>query len=330
MSPSRTAGGTDGRASRADARHYAVLRQDFGFCAAAGVVRFVASGVLAMMTLVPMTGCLFTTRKLPIPTAPLVTQTAAPAELVKQLNDRWNGLNSLYAKVEVRASTMKSKVGEEKDYSSFPGIIMMRKPEMLRVYGRFPVIGSPMFNMASDGKTFTLYVNAKNIAYRGPVELTHKSTNPIENMRPGFFLDALIVRGLAADDEYMQVADTDTVEDPKRKHLLLVEEYILTVMRGKPGSQEHKPMRVIHFHRDDLLPYEQDLYDEQGNLETEVTYGQYVDFGGSKYPSTVKIKRPLEEFQVVLTVESVKENLDLKDDQFQIEIPPDVKIQTLQ
>jgi outer membrane lipoprotein-sorting protein len=292
-------------------------------------IRAAALAVTLIPAFLPMTGCLFTTRKLPVPKAPQVTQTVAPSDLVKQLNQHWNSLNTLYAKVEVQASTKKAKEGEEKDFTSFPGIVMMRKPEMLRVYGRFPVIGTPMFNMASDGKTFTLYVNAKNIAYKGPIELTHKSPNMIENLRPGFFLDALVVRGLAPDDQYMVTTDTDTIEDAKKKHLFLIEEYILTVMRGIPGSQERKPIRVIHFHRDDLLPYQQEIYDEQGNPETLVTYGKYVDFGGSRYPSTVTIKRPQEEFQIVLTVEKVTENLDLKDDQFQIEIPPEVKIQTI-
>jgi hypothetical protein len=295
----------------------------------ARILRTAGFGACAL-ALVSVTGCLFTTRKLPVPKAPQITQTVAPEVLVKQLNDRCNALNSLYAKVDVQPSTMKAKEGVEKDYPAFPGIIEMRKPEMLRVLGRWPVILSPMFSMASDGKDFTLYVNAKNIAYKGPATLTHRSPNMMENMRPGFFLDALVVRCLAPDDEYMVTADTTTVEDVKKKHLLLFPEYILTVMRRKPGSQELKPIRVIRFHRDDLLPYSQDLYDEQGNLETQVTYGSYEDFGGSRYPSTVTIKRPLEEFQIVLTVDSVKENLELKDDQFHIEIPPDVKVQTLQ
>ncbi len=118
--------------------------------------------------------------------------------------------------------------------------------------------------------------------------------------------------------------------DAKRKHLLLSPEYILSVMQQKSGSQERKLIRVIHFHRDDLLPYEQQLYDEQGNLETEVLYGSYQDFGGSKYPKTVTIKRPFDGFQIVLTVDSVKENVELKDSQFHIQIPAEVKIQTLQ
>lgn len=288
-----------------------------------------ASVMALALALLPLTGCLFTTRHLPVPKAPAITQTIAPNELVKQLNDRWNALHTLYAKVEIQASTMKSRQGKETDYTAFPGIIMMRKPEMLRVYGRIPVIGSPMFNLASDGKTFTLYVNPKNIAYTGPNELTHKSKNMIENMRPGFFLDALMVRGLASDDEYMVTTDTDTVEDAKKKHLLLIPEYVLTVVRRKPDSQELQTIRVIRFHRDDLLPYEQEIYDKQGNPQTLVTYGSYIDFSGNRYPSTVTIKRPQEEFQIVLTVEKVMENLELKDDQFQIEIPHGVKVQTL-
>jgi hypothetical protein len=83
------------------------------------------------------------------------------------------------------------------------------------------------------------------------------------------------------------------------------------------------PVRVITLRRDDLLPYEQDLYDSDGNLETQVTYADYREFGSGLYPSTVTIKRPLEEYQIVLTVERVQENQPLTDDQFQINNIPD-------
>ena len=89
-------------------------------------------------------------------------------------------------------------------------------------------------------------------------------------------------------------------------------------------------MRVVTFHRDDLLPYQQDLYDNDGNLETQVSYADYQNFGTEQYPSTVVIKRPLEEYQIVLTVEKVVANMKLTDDQFQIKLPEDMKIQHLQ
>lgn len=290
--------------------------------------RRVAAAALAF-PLFFLSGCLWTTRKLPIPKAPAITQTVTPDELVDRLNERWNALDTLVATVQIQASVMKTQKGEARDYTSFPGHILFRKPEHLRVLGQVPVLGTKMFDMASDGSRFTLLVPSRNTAFEGPNELTHKSTNAVENMRPGFFLDAMVVRGLSPEDVYEVAADTDIIEDTARKHLTLVPEYVLSVIRPNPHGKRQTLERVIHFHRDDLLPYQQDLYDAQGNLETEVTYGRYADYGDNHFPSTVTIKRPLEEYQVVLTVQKVERNLKLGDSQFQFTIPPDTKIQTL-
>jgi hypothetical protein len=119
------------------------------------------------------------------------------------------------------------------------------------------------------------------------------------------------------------------MEDAAKKHLYLVPEYLLNIVHRNDDSQELDPVRVIHFHRDDLLPYQQDLYDSDGNLETQVIYGRYADFGDNRYPSTITIKRPLEGLQLVLTVEKVTKNLDLKNDAFQLQMPPETKIQRL-
>ncbi len=73
-----------------------------------------------------------------------------------------------------------------------------------------------MFDMASDGKDFTLYIPLKNKAYKGSNALKKKSVNQMENMRPGFFLDAMVVRGLEPDDLYAVTADTATMEDAPR------------------------------------------------------------------------------------------------------------------
>jgi outer membrane lipoprotein-sorting protein len=273
---------------------------------------------------------MFTTRKLPIPKPPSITRTATPEELVARLNQRWDTLESLNVTVEIQASVLKSKEGVARDYTNFRGHILMRKPEMLRVLGQVPVLSTRMFDMASDGKNFTLFIPSKNKAVKGTNALKKKSANQIENMRPGFFFDAMVVRGLEPNDLYAVVSDSETVEDAERKHLFTVPEYILSISRSKPGSRQLAPVRVVVFRRDDLLPYEQDLFDSEGNLETQVDYANYRDFDSVRYPSTIIIKRPLEEYQLVLTVESVKENMTLTDDQFQIKIPAGTPIQNLE
>ncbi len=267
-----------------------------------------AAAAALLLPVLLLSGCLWSTRRLPIPREPVVEQTVAPGELVAQLNDRWKALDSLTATVEIQASVMKSKEGVAKDYTAIRGIILMRKPEMLRVYGRVPVIGTRAFDMVSDGKDFMLWIPSLNKAFKGPNSLTKKSANPLENLRPGFFLDSLVVRGLASDDWYSVVSDSETVEDAARKHLLTVPEYVLSIGRRKAGSHELMPERVVTFTRDNLLPSQQDLYDSKGNLETQVLYSGYQDFGGSMYPTRVEIKRPLDGLQVVLTVDKVIEN----------------------
>ena len=282
-------------------------------------IRCLASAGALLLPLL-LSGCfiLSTTRKLPIPKPPSMVNTVAPEQLVELLNRRWAALDSLNASVDIQASVLKSKEGVARDYTSFRGIILMRKPEMLRVFGRLPVIGTRMFDMVSDGKVFTLYIPSRNKVVKGANALKKRSSSQVENMRPGFFFDAMLVRGLEPGDLYAVTAETDTLADATKKHLYIVPEYVISIMRSNPGSKQLTPVRVITIHRDDLLPYEQDLYDSEGDLETQVTYAEYREFGSSRYPSTVTIKRPLEEYQIVLTVENVQENQPLTDDQFQI------------
>ncbi len=278
-----------------------------------------------------LSGCfvISTHRSLPVPKAPAVVQTATPDELVARMDKRWEDLQSMTATVEIQLSVYKTAAGEATDYTTIRGVILMRKPQMLRVLGRVPVLGTRAFDMVSDGKNFTLWIPSKNKAIKGSNLLTKKSSSTIENIRPDFFFDAMVVRGLDRDDDYSVAADSETIEDASKKHLLFTPEYNLNIMRRKAGTHEEKPVRVISFHREDLLPYEQDLYDSDGNLETHVIYANYQDFGEDKYPSTITIKRPIDGFQIVITVQSVKQNQQLTDDQFQFDIPPETEIQNL-
>jgi hypothetical protein len=290
--------------------------------------RLISVGSLVLPLL--LTGCsLFpTTRKLPVPKAPSITQTVSAEDLVASLNKRWDALTTLTATVEIQASVMKSKEGVAKDYPTLHGHILMRKPTDLRVVGQY--LGIRFFDMASDGKTFTLSIPPQSKVIEGSNSVNKKSANPLENLRPDFFFDAMLVRGIDANDDYMVTADTITVEDAARKHLFSVPEYKLSIMHPKGNGHEQEPRRVVYFHRDDLQPYQQDIYDSDGNLATQVNYAGYQDFEGSKYPSSVVITRPMEEIRIVLTVDSVKENQPLPDNQFVVPIPDGAKIQKME
>jgi len=275
-----------------------------------------------------LSGCMITHHKLPIPKPPILVQRLAPSDLVARLNKNWEAVDNMTAKVNIQASVLQPEKGQSNDYPSVTGQIVMRKPESLRVVGRY--IGVTAFDMASDGKDFTLSIPTKSTAIKGSNTLKHKSANPLENLRPKIIFDALLVRGLAPDSEFMVSSEDITVEDAAKKHLFLVPEYILSIMKRKPGTQELTPVRVVRFHRDDLRPYQQDTYDDTGNIETQVMYSDYREFDTVSYPSTILIKWPAGELQLILTVEDVKQNVKITDEQFKVKIPEGTPVRDLE
>jgi hypothetical protein len=284
---------------------------------------------IALVLPLLLSGCSYfipTKRHLPVPKAPAIVQTATPDQLVAQLNQRWNALNNLTAIVEIYATETKTGEGIAKDFPSCRGVIIMRKPQMLRVRGTY--FGVMIFDMGSDGSRFSLVIPSKSLAIEGTSAVTEESANPLENLRPDFFLDAIAVRGMDPDEEYMVAGDTETVADASNKHLYTEPEYVLSIMHHKNGH-ELLPTRTITFHRDDMLPYDQTVYNGEGVLETQIFYTNYTTFSAGKYPAKVTIKRPQEGIQIVLSFEEVHENVNVTDSQFQVKIPEGATIKTL-
>jgi hypothetical protein len=193
------------------------------------------------------------------------------------------------------------------------------------------VLQTTMFDLGSDGTNFKLVVPHNNKVYEGLTASKGTSPNWYENLRPDPIFNAMIIRGLEKDDLYSVISQTVTMEDTANKRLLAEPEYVLNIQRQKPNSQALYPVRVVHIHREDLLPYEEDLYDEEGGLQTQVIYGVYKDFQGTKYPGTITLKRPQEEYQLIMSVDQVILNPSptLTDEMFQVKIPEGYTLQEM-
>jgi outer membrane lipoprotein-sorting protein len=284
------------------------------------------------MALLLTTGCaslLTSKRKLLTPVAPGTVMTATPDQLVAQINDAWAKFQSLTATVDVRASHLKTQEGTATDYPNFRANLLLRKPGALRVLGHAPLIQTTMFDLGSDGTHFRLVIPPENLVYQGLNASKGDSPKWYENLRPDPLFNSMVLRGLEPDEFYSVISDSDTKEDLQSKHLVLHPEYILNIVRRKPDSQELFPVRVIRFDRENLLPVEQDLYDDKGTLSTQVIYAAYRDFDGTKYPSTITLKVPQNEYQLVMTVERVSANPPLTDDQFQVNSPKGATVKDL-
>lgn len=276
-----------------------------------------------------LTGCLYHTRKVVRPIMPTTVLSADGTQLVRNINAQYDTVQSLSATVEFRASVGGERKGKVTDYTSFSGYILLRKPEMLRVLGLVPVLRTRAFDLASDGENFKLLIPSKNTAIVGLNSVTGSAKNALENMRPNIFFDSLLIKSITPEELYSVTTETKTVQDPQTRRFLVQPDYDLTVLRRDKGSNELVPERVIHFSRIDLLPYEEDIYDKAGDIQTQALYGPYQSFGNVRFPGSITIRRPLEEYQIVVSILKLTENLHLSDDQFQLKIPEGTQIKTL-
>ncbi|MEO7120622.1 MAG: hypothetical protein ABIY62_05965, partial [Ginsengibacter sp.] len=153
----------------------------------------------------------------------------------------------------------------------------MQKPENLRVILQLPLIGSSALDMVSDGKTFTLKRASShgNVWMQGTDKVTTPSKNGLENLRPSVFLDSLLVPGVPAG-EFVTMTESSRVlhEDAHHKTETVEPDYNLTVLKTT-GKNILQVQRVIRIDRVTMLPYQQDIYDDKGEVVTQATYEKY-------------------------------------------------------
>jgi outer membrane lipoprotein-sorting protein len=285
---------------------------------------------MGLVTLAPaLTGCLTHIRTVPKARPAEVVMSATLDQLLSHVDARFNEIQSLNASVEIVASEGGARQGQIKEFPSFSGYIFLRKPENLRVLMRVPLLGSQALDMVSDGKSWKLWIPPKKIAMTGTSEAAAPSQHGLESLRPKVIFDSLLVRGLGPDQIVVLTQDSRILPDPKDKKQLVEEpDYDLTILEPPQGKTAHT-LRVIHIGRSTLLPYQQDIYDENGYVVTQALYSNYQTFGDIPFPMKIDIKRPQDQYTLSITITKLTLNQKLEDDQFELKFPEGVQVKTM-
>jgi len=281
-----------------------------------------------------LSGCFSSTRLVQQTQAPDLFKTATMEEVEQEVQDRDAKLQTLSAGVLITATTGGGRTGKETTYTSFKGYVSVRKPKDLRVILQLPVFGSRAMEMVSDQNGFTMMrvsPGHPDVWMQGSNVVTKPSANGLENLRPPVFFDSLLVPGVAADESVEMHESTRLIQPAdKRKPVIEEPDYDLTVMKKTSGNK-YRVERIIHINRLNMLPYQQDIFDDQGvQIVTSATYDKYQSFGSDQFPMLINISRPLDQYALKIEVTKLTLNQKLEDDQFQLQIPPDVTVQKMQ
>src|ERR1700691_3449036 len=180
----------------------------------------------------PLSGCLFRTRTVDRQLSDRPLKSATQQELIQFVNAQAAKIQSMQATVDIDASAIDQKNGRATDYKEIRGYVLVRKPSMLRMKGLLPLVRNTAFDMVSDGQHFKLWIPPQNKFVMGSDDAIADNYQPdkrLENMRPQYIYDALLLPEISADEIAVLENGYETVLDTK-KHRAEQPDYELAVI----------------------------------------------------------------------------------------------------
>lgn len=212
--------------------------------------------------------------------------------MIAAINSQSKSVRSFTATVNLEPAAGSMYSGVIKQYHDVRGFILAERPESIRIVGQAPVVRTDIFDMASDGKRFSLYIPSRNKFYVGPATLAAHSRNSLENLRPQHILDALLLQPLdPSRSSYFREEAVQGME----------QDYVIYEIGGRgPGLVDLK--RKIWFDRSNLEISRVQLYGAGGNYLEDIGYSDYKNFGGVRYPAQIAIRRPVEDYSLTINI----------------------------
>jgi outer membrane lipoprotein-sorting protein len=282
--------------------------------------------LVVFLTVLPLSGCLFRSRIVERQISTMPLKSATQEELIAYINTQAALVHTMQATVDIDASVGGAKKGKITDYQEIRGYVLARKPAMLRMIGLTPIVRTTAFDMVSDGQDFKLWIPSKNRFVEGRNDIeTPDAKQPLENLRPQHIYDALLLRQINPQDEIATMQNDFEVVTDSKGHKVEQADYEIDVIHKNAQGGWFLSRKIV-FSRTDLLPHRQFIYDANGNQVTDSRYEAYKDYQGVKFPTQIEIRRPQEEYDILLTIVKLQLNGPLTNDQFVLQKPPGAEV----
>src|SRR5204862_7524972 len=257
-----------------------------------------------------------------------VAKDATREELLEAYNRIALGTKSLNATLELKPTAGSKYSGVIDEYHEVKAFLLAARPAQIRVIGQAPVIGTTVFDIASDGETFRVLIPSKKTFLVGPVAVERISSKPIENLRPQHLLDALLWPEI-------HKAESVTLREFNDENARY---YILTVLRG---GYQVEVLREIWFDRSTLQVARMQNFGPRGLLLSDVRVADWQPAdnpagssgaatppnGVASFPRSIRIERPHDDYKLDLQATKVTVNEEIPAERFKLEQPAGMELE---
>jgi len=247
---------------------------------------------------------------------------ATREELLEAYNLIARSTKTLNATVELKPTAGSKYSGIIDEYHEVKAFLLAARPAEIRVIGQAPVIGTTVFDMASDGDTFRVSIPSKKKFLVGPVAVDRASSKPIENLRPQHLLDALLWPEIRKEE----AVTLREFNDESARY------YILTVLRG---GYQVEVLREIWFDRSELQVARMQTFGPKGVLLSDIRLADWLPLDSASgqsapatpsnfalsFPRAIRIERPHDDYKLDLQVTKVSMNEEIPAERFKLEQP---------
>jgi outer membrane lipoprotein-sorting protein len=263
--------------------------------------------------------------------APVPLQTATKQQLLDAYNRQAQAIQSLNAGLTLKLTAGSAYSGVIEQYHEVNGFILAARPASIRVIGQAPVVSKNIFDMVSDGSTFSIYIPSKNKFIVGPSNLERRAEKPIENLRPQHLVDALFWPSIA---DRAPVLFEEASEGGSRFYILTVVRPAAPQSAAGPGdaasaqdsSQRPAPnweiAQKIWFDRSDLRVSRIENFGSGGKVASDVAYANWQTTAATSYPWQINVARPSDDYQLQITIKKLTVNESIAPDRFSLPQPP--------
>jgi outer membrane lipoprotein-sorting protein len=246
---------------------------------------------------------------------------ATREQLLEKYNAIAASINTVNSTVELKTTAGSKYSGLIQEYHEVKAFLLASRPANVRMVGQAPVIGKTIFDMASDGNEFRVWLPTKNKFLVGEVALERTSEKPLENLRPQHLLDALLWQEIRKEETVL----VEEFNDENARY------YVLTQLRGGRSTEIY---RKIWFDRADLSIVRLQFFGPRGVLLSDVRYWNWQALadaplpanGPAQFPRTVQIDRPHDDYKLDIQMTKVVLNSELEAARFQLAQPANAEL----
>jgi hypothetical protein len=266
-------------------------------------------------------GSAVSTKTVVSPVAKPVARDATLEDLLDKYNQMAAGVKTVNATVELKPTAGSKYSGVIEEYHEVKAFLLVARPASIRVIGQAPVIGTNVFDMASDGESFRVSIPSKNKFLVGQVATERTSTRPIENLRPQHLLEVFLWPEIRKEETVL----FEEFNDESARY------YVLTVLRG---GYRTEILRKIWFDRMDLQVSRLEGYGPKGLLLSDARYSDWQSLvadqeqpsaaassGVAAFPRTIRLDRPHDDYRLDLQITKIMVNAEISADRFKLEQP---------